>query len=39
MAIRDLTFVKGENSIILKPQKTCNQTPDCPFREGIELRT
>jgi len=39
MAIRDLTFVKGENSIILKPQKTCKQTPDCPFKEGIELRT
>lgn len=39
MAIRDLTFVKGENSIILKPQKTCNQTPDCPFNDGIELRT
>jgi len=39
MAIRDLTFVKGENSIILKPQKTCNQTKDCPFNDGIELRT
>jgi len=39
MAIRDLTFVKGENSIILKPQKSCNQTPECPFNEGIELRT
>jgi hypothetical protein len=39
MAIRDLTFVKGENSIILKPQKTCNQKMDCPFNDGIELRT
>ena len=39
MAIRDLTFVKGENSVILKPHKTCNQTPDCPFNDGIELRT
>ena len=39
MAIRDLTFVKGENSIILKPQKSCNQTPECPFNDGIELRT
>ena len=39
MAIRDLTFVKGENSIILKPYKTCKQTMDCPFNDGIELRT
>jgi len=39
MAIRDLTFVKGENSIILKTQKSCNQTTECPFNEGIELRT
>ena len=39
MAIRDLTFLKGENSIILKPKKNCNQTVDCPFNDGIELRT
>ena len=39
MAVRDLTFVKGENSIILKPQKSCNQTTECPFNNGIELRT
>ena len=39
MAIRDLTFVKGENSIILKPYKKCKSTPECPFKEGIELRT
>lgn len=39
MAIRDLTFVKGENSIILKPYKKCKNTLDCPFRDGIELRT
>jgi hypothetical protein len=39
MAIRDLTFVKGENSIILKPYKKCNETPECPLKEGIELRT
>jgi hypothetical protein len=39
MAIRDLTFIKGENSIILKPKKNCNQTVDCPFNDGIELRT
>lgn len=38
MAIRDLTFVKGENSILLKAKKGCN-TVDCPFKEGIELRT
>lgn len=39
MAIRDLTFVKGENSILLKPYKKCKNTPECPFRDGIELRT
>jgi len=39
MAVRDLTFVKGENSIILKPQKSCKQTTECPFNDGIELRT
>jgi hypothetical protein len=39
MAVRDLTFVKGENSIILKTQKSCNQTTECPFNDGIELRT
>jgi len=39
MAIRDLTFVKGENSIILQLDKTCRETPDCPYRDGIELRT
>jgi hypothetical protein len=39
MAIRDLTFVKGENSILLKTKKKCNQTPECPFNNGIELRT
>jgi len=38
MAIRDLTFVKGENSILLKSKKGCN-TADCPFKDGIELRT
>ena len=39
MAIRDLTFVKGENSILLKPYKKCKSTPECPFKDGIELRT
>lgn len=38
MTIRDLTFVRGENMIILKPKTTC-QTGDCPFQNGIELRT
>jgi len=39
LAIRDLTFVKGENSIILKTNKKCKETPECPFNDGIELRT
>jgi len=39
LAIRDLTFVKGENSILLKTKKKCNETPECPFNNGIELRT
>ena len=39
MAIRDLTFVKGENSIMLKPYKKCKNTIECPFKDGIELRT
>jgi hypothetical protein len=39
LAIRDLTFVKGENSIILRTNKKCRETPECPFNDGIELRT
>jgi hypothetical protein len=39
MTIRDLTFIKGENSILLKPYKKCEETPECPFNNGIELRT
>jgi hypothetical protein len=39
MAIRDLTFVRGENSIMLQTSKKCDETPDCPFNNGIELRT
>jgi hypothetical protein len=39
LAIRDLTFTKGENMIILKPYKKCKELPDCPFSAGIELRT
>lgn len=38
MTIRDLTFVRGENMIVLKPKTTC-KTGDCPFQNGIELRT
>lgn len=39
MAIRDLTFVRGENSIILKTKKKCKETPECTINEGLELRT
>lgn len=39
MAIRDLTFIKGENMIRLNPYKKCKSTLDCPFESGIELRT
>ncbi|NBV27625.1 hypothetical protein EBS02_01185 [bacterium] len=39
MAIRDLTFIKGENRIILKPQTGCGENKDCPFAAGVELRT
>jgi hypothetical protein len=38
MAIRDLTFTKGENMIILYPEKKCS-TADCPISNGFELRT
>lgn len=38
MAIRDLTFVKGENRIIINTNKGCS-TNGCPGMEGIELRT
>ncbi len=38
MTIRDLTFVRGENMIVLKPKTSC-QTGECPFQNGIELRT
>jgi len=39
MAIRDLTFLRGENVIMLRPDKKCKAKPDCPFVDGIELRT
>lgn len=38
MAIRDLTFVKGENRIIIKPRRKCT-TDGCEGIEAIELRT
>lgn len=38
MAIRDLTFVKGENRIVITPRKKCS-TEGCDGVEGIELRT
>lgn len=39
LAIRDLTFIKGENKIILKPNKKCEGKPACPFNDGFELNT
>lgn len=38
MAIRDLTFIKGENRIIITPKKKCS-SEGCPGIEAIELRT
>jgi hypothetical protein len=38
MAIRDLTFVQGENRIIVNPEGGCT-TKGCNGMEGIELRT
>jgi hypothetical protein len=38
MAIRDLTFVKGENRIILDGTRSCS-TKGCNGMEAIELRT
>ena len=39
MAIRDLTFISGENSIILIPKIKCDDKAECPFSRGMELRT
>ena len=39
MAIRDLTFVQGENRIILTPETSCENKRNCPVNEGVELRT
>jgi hypothetical protein len=38
LAIRDLTFVKGENRIILTPNKKCSKN-GCESKNPIELRT
>jgi len=39
VAIRDLTFVKGENSVILFPEVECENKKECPLTNGFELRT
>jgi hypothetical protein len=39
LAIRDLTFVKGENMIILTPKVKCDSKLECPIKNGFELRT
>ena len=39
MAIRDLTFIQGENRIIITPTTTCGKKESCPISNGIELRT
>ncbi len=39
MAIRDLTFLRGENSLMLVPNKKCENTKDCKTIEGFELRS
>lgn len=38
LAIRDLTFVKGENRIILTPNKKCTKN-GCESKHPVELRT
>ena len=39
MAIRDLTFVQGENRIIITPESKCEDKNACAINQGIELRT
>jgi len=39
MAIRDLTFIQGENRIILTPKVNCEKRDECVFSNGVELRT
>jgi hypothetical protein len=39
MAIRDLTFLRGENSLMLTPNRKCEKTKDCKAVEGFELRS
>jgi hypothetical protein len=38
LAIRDLTFTKGENSVVLIPENECEKK-ECPVKNGFELRT
>lgn len=39
MAIRDLTFVQGENRIVITPKTKCEDKTKCTINQGIELRT
>ncbi len=39
MAIRDLTFLQGENRVILTPKTSCENKNLCPINTGVELRT
>jgi hypothetical protein len=39
MAIRDLTFLRGENSLFLVPSTKCRNTKECEMAEGFELRS
>jgi hypothetical protein len=40
MAIRDLTFTKGENMIVLYHEEKCTkESIECPIANGFELRT
>lgn len=39
MAIRDLTFVQGENRIVITPKTDCKDKASCPLNSGVELRT
>lgn len=39
LAIRDLTFVQGENRIVITPESNCKDKVACSINNGIELRT
>ena len=39
MAIRDLTFLRGENSLMLIPNRICKNTKECKIIDGFELRS